>query len=494
MMYVRMFVSLCVNLYTSRVILAALGFTDFGLYNAVGGIIAMFGFISGAMNNTISRFLTFGLGEGDMEKVTRIFSMSVFVQIILAIGIALLGETVGLWFLNHKMTIPDDRLIASNWVFQFSVITTVLMLVNVPYGSLVISHEKMSVFAYISIFEVLMKLAVALVIGKVNTDKLIFYAFALVGVRLIINLCYHLWCRIRCPESRLKLFWDSALFRKMFDFAGWSTLGNFFYLVYTQGINLMLNIFCGPVVNAARGIAVQVDGVVKQFASNVQTAINPQIIKSYAQNDKGRMYFLIGASSRYCFYLLFLLAVPIMVQAPYLLKLWLGEFPDHTVSFLRLTLVNILLDAFINPMFTANLATGKVKIYHVVNSVLSSIFIPITYLSLKWSSIPESVFMCIIIMNVIGIGLRLIILNRQTGIRISSYLKDVFLRLLPVVILTVVVILPVKDLLHDGFAGLAECVMITSTIICMSVFFIGITPKERRTLIDYIHHWRSKWS
>ena len=284
-MYFRMFFTMCISLYTSRVVLATLGFKDYGLYNVIGGIIAMFGFINGAMSNTTSRFITFALGKGDIKRLKLVFSMAFAIHCLIAVLIVIFGETVGLWFLYNKMVIPEGRMFAANWLYQLSIGTAVLSIISVPYSSSIIAHEKMDVYAYISIFDSVMKLLIVFALAVAPFDKLIFYATLLFGVQVIDFLFNQIYCHHKFSETHVAKVWDKEVFKSMFSFAGWSMAGNFSYIFYTEGINLLLNMFCGTAVNAARGIAVQVQGVMKQFSTNIQTAINPQIIKSYSQDD-----------------------------------------------------------------------------------------------------------------------------------------------------------------------------------------------------------------
>lgn len=483
LMYIRMFITMCVGLYTSRIVLKSLGFTDYGLYNVIGGVIALFGFVNGAMMNTISRFLTFHIGKNDKMQLARVFSMSCLIQLLIASAVILLGETIGLWILHTKMTIPADRIAAVEWVYQFSIFSTFFMIINVPYSAAIIAHEQMSVYAFISILDALLKLGIAFMLAVSSIDKLVFYAALLCIIQLTDLLIYRLYAIRHFPEASNRSEWNWPLFREMFHFAGWSTIGNLFYVLYTQGINVLLNLFCGPAVNAARGIAVQVDGVVKQFAVNVQTAINPQIVKSYALHEMARMHTLVCASSRYCFYLFLLISMPLMLQAPFILNLWLGNYPEHTVNFIRLTLLNALLDTLINPMFTANLATGKVRIYYLANTLNSVLFIPILYYALKVTRVPEIAFICLIAVNVVGIAIRLVILNKQIGIGFWVYTRNVLLRIVPVALLSYGVTIWMQPHLQDGYIGLIETMLISSIAIVINVTLVGITKEEKLFLL-----------
>lgn len=361
LLYFRMLFMMVVSLYTSRVILNALGAEDFGIYNVVGGVVAMFTVISGSLSAAISRFITYELGKGDQSKLNKIFSTSVTIQLLLSLIIVVLIESFGVWFLNAKMTIPADRITAANWVLQFSIITFVINLISVPYNAVIIAHEKMSAFAYISILEALCKLAIAFLIMCSPIDKLIYYAVLMCIVAIIVRLTYGYYCKKHFSECTYHFLWDKELLSKMFSFAGWQFFGTGSYMLMTQGVNILLNFFFGPVVNAARGIAVQVDGIIQQFVNNFTTAINPQITKSYAEDKKAYMFLLIYTGAKYSYFLVLFFAIPIILETNTILTLWLKNVPEHTVSFLRLIICIDLLYVLSNTMMTAMISTGNIN-------------------------------------------------------------------------------------------------------------------------------------
>lgn len=485
-MYLRMGISMIVSLYTSRIVLQVLGIEDYGLYNVIGGIIAMFTFLNNAMVNTTSRFITVRLAKNNIIESTRIFNMALLIHAFIAVIILLLGETVGLWYLHNRLVIPEGREFAAEWLYQLSIVTCLLSIIGVPFNSSIIAHEKMNAFALIQILDVFLKLAIVIVLKYAPFDKLIFYATLLACVSLLNFILYFAYCRHSFTEVRFKYYWNNSIFKEMMGFAGWALVGNFSYLFYTQGINLMLNAFCGPAVNAARGIAVQVESVVKQFANNVQVSINPQILKSYATNEMQRMHSLVCASSRYCFYLLFFISLPIMLEADTLIGLWLGTVPDHTVSFIRFILAVVLLDAFINPMFTANLATGKLKQYYIPVFSLSFSFMFITYFAIKFSRIPESVFVCYFVLNIVGVLIRIFIMNRQIQLSPSTYLKKV---IFPVSLVTLISLIPpylshimIENVWSRLFVTIFVCFLSVSAVI----YFIGISAAERQYVKTFV--------
>lgn len=484
-MYLRMGVTMIVGLYTSRVVLQQLGVEDYGLYNVIGSIVAMFSFINASMVNATSRFITFYLAKSDLKMLNTIFSMSFIIHLIIGLIIILLGETIGLWYLNNKLVIPDGRIFAAQWIYQLSIVSSFIGILYVPYNATIVAHEKMKAFAYISILDTLLKLIIVLLISISPIDKLIVYGTLLTCVSILDISIYYFYCKRNFIETKLKYYWNKSIFKDMMGFAGWTLTGSFSYLFYSQGINLMLNAFCGPTVNAARGIAVQVESVVKQFASNVQVAINPQIIKSFATNELDRMYSLIFTSSRFCFYLLYFISLPILIETDFILHLWLGQVPAHTVNFIRIILCISLLDAFINPMFTANLATGKLKLYNLSVCSVSYVFMIITYCSIRFSHIPESVFFCLFISTLIGVAIRTIVLYKQIGLSPVSYLSKVIFRVIIVVLASLFLPIYIHIELDYGWYRFLVTSIVSICSIILSVIFLGISNSER-TMVNLV--------
>lgn len=479
-MYIRMFITVIIGLYTSRVVLSTMGFSDYGLYNVIGGIVAMFGVISGGLYNATMRFITFYQGKNNFYQQTIVYSMSVYIHIILAIILVILGETIGLWYLHNKLVIPEGREFAAQWLYQLSIFTASITLINVPNNASVIAHEKMSAFAYMAILNVVLKLLIVFAITYAPFDKLILYASLLFGVTLLDFLIYMVYCKQHFKEVKIIKAWDSSLFKDMFSFAGWGVIGSAAFISNTQGINLLMNLFFGTSINAARGIAVQVETIVKQFMGNVQTAINPQIIKSYSSGDRERMFSLVYASSRYCFYLMLLIVLPLIFICPLILRLWLGKYPNHTESFLSLILINSMLDSIINPLWTANNATGKVKVYSIVVNGVSLLFLPIMYWSLKYFLIPEIVFVILIISSIVGVIVRLFVLRRNLMMSILQFIKKVIIPILSVSCISILcpLILVYRfDCNEPLSAFIIVIVCIVST--GLSIYYIGISNKER---------------
>ena len=335
-LYARMLFTMAVSLYTSRVVLNTLGVEDYGLYNVVGGFVAMFSFFNAAMASATQRYMNFELGRGDNARLHKVFCTSINIHAIISGVVLLLAETVGLWFVYTKLSIPPERFSAALWVYHASVLASVVMVMSIPYNAAIIAHERMGAFAYISVLEVTLKLLIVYMLVVTDIDKLKLYAVLMLLVQLLIRLIYGRYSGRNFAETHYRRMWDGALFREMTGFAGWNLFGNIAAVAFTQGLNVLLNMFFGPTVNAARGIAVQVQNAIKGFCVNFQTALNPQITKSYASDDMAYMHKLIFTSSKFSYYLLLLLSLPVILETPVILKWWLGIVPGHTVAFVRL--------------------------------------------------------------------------------------------------------------------------------------------------------------
>lgn len=486
MLYFRMLLIMAVTFYTSRVVLQTLGIEDYGIYNVVGGIVAMFGFLNSAMSSGTQRFLTFELGRGDKEKLKRVFITSMNIHIIIAVIVFILAETAGLWLLYNKMTIPEDRFDAAFWVYQCSILSTMVMFISVPYNATIIAHERMSAFAYISILEAILKLLIVYLLLLGDIDKLILYAVLMLAVQVIIRFTYNIYCRRHFEETRYSFLFDKQLFKEMLSFSGWNLWGNMASVAFTQGLNILLNMFFGPVVNAARGVAVQVQQAVTQFSMNFQTAINPQVTKSYAIEDYDYMHSLIFRSSRFTFFLLLCICLPIFMEAEALLGIWLKEVPEYSATFLRLILCVTILDAVSNPLMVSAQATGKIKVYQsVVGGILLMIF-PIAYIVLKLGGNPQSVFIVHLTICVIAFVVRLLIVRSLVRLSVGSYFKDVILRCMVVGICSLIIPIISNYLLSETLIGvLTECLISIFSAGLFS-FLIGMTSRERKSIIKKI--------
>lgn len=485
-LYLRMGISMLVSLYTSRVILNALGVEDFGIWGVVGGIVSMFLFLNSALSSTTFRFFAYAIGEGDEKEVNKLFNASFLIHVILAIVIVILCETVGLWFLTHKMVIPEEKMHMAHIVFQFSIVISAISILMVPVTSLIIAYEKMNVFAYLTISDTIFKLLIAWLILWLPTGRLGYYAFFLFLVSLLNALFYVVYCRLTFKNIRYTLVFDKKVYRSLTAFTSWSLFGNLAYVGYTQGLNILLNIFFGPSVNAARTIALQVEQTIRTFVVNFQTAVNPQIIKSYAQNDYSYMHSLIYASSKFSFYLLFLSSLPIMLETEIILQIWLKTVPEYTVSFIRIMLLVIMMETMSNSIMTSVVATGDIKKYHVVVGTLLMLILPVSYVALKLGFSPVSVFYVYLVIEVFACVTRLMIVRPMVKLSIWGYLKNVVFQSARVAVLGSVLPLVVYYFMDASFVRLIVVTLVSLISASASIYMIGLNTVEKRFVLSKI--------
>ncbi len=484
-LYFRMIFIMAVTLYTSRVVLRVLGVEDFGIFNVVAGVVAMFGFLNSSMSATTQRFISFSLGRGD-DNLNKVFSTCVLTHALIALGVLVLVESVGLWFLYNKMIIPEVRMDAAFWVFQFSALSTVVTVMSIPFNADIIAHEKMSAFAYISIVEVCLKLLIVFLLDVGNIDKLVLYGFLLLLVQCGIFLTYMGYCLRHFKESRFRFVYEKKLFSEVFSFAGWNLWGYLASILYTQGLNILLNVFFGPVVNAARGLANQVDGAIRLFASNFQMAINPQIVKTYAAKDLESMHKLVFRSSKFSFFLLLALSLPVMIEAPVILRLWLSTVPDWTASFLRLMLVVVIVDSVANPLMTSAAATGRIKLYQSVLGGIQLLIIPVAYVVLRMGGEPNSVFVVHICICLIAFAVRLFIVRGMIGLSIKKYLMEVCVKSGVVTVVATVLPLTLYFSMTNSLLSAIVVVFVSLGSVSVSAYAIGLTKSERVFVSDKI--------
>ena len=486
LLYFRMLLTMVVSLYTSRVVLGALGVEDYGIYNVVGGVVSMFSMLSGSLSAAISRFITFELGTGNSEKLARVFSSSVTIQLCLCAIVLLGAETLGLWFLNNKMVIPESRIYAANWVYQLSLLTFVINLISIPYNAAIIAHEKMSAFAYISIFEAVSKLIVAYCIVVSQIDKLILYASMLATIAIIIRLIYGVYCKKRFEECTYHFIYDHDLLRQMFGFAGWNFIGTSSALLRDQGGNIVINLFCGPAVNAARGIAFQVNAAIHSFVSNFMTALNPQITKSYASGDHEYMMMLLFQGARLSYYILLLLSLPVIVNTHYILQLWLGQVPEHTVLFVQLVLVFGMCESISSPLITAMLATGKIRNYQLVVGGFQMMNLPVSYILLRLGAFPETVLIVAIVISQLCLASRLYMLRRLIGLKARDFIKKVYINVTVVTMLSTVIPFVLASTLEDNiWSFIMLCATAFSSTLFVE-FYVGCTARERQFVVSKV--------
>ena len=477
-----MIILMGVSLYTSRVILNTLGVEDFGIYNVVGGVVTMFSFINSSMSSATQRFISFELGLKNFDRLRNIFSMSVNIHLLIALIIFVLAETIGLWFLNTHLVIPVDRIEAANWVYQFSILSFILTIMSVPYNAFIIAHERMNVYAFVGIIEVILKLVIVFSLTWFGIDKLKFYGILISSVSAIIWLIYRIYCMKYFVETKYRFFWDKTLFKTLMNYSGWNLFGNIAGVAMGQGVNILLNMFFNPVVNAARAIAYQVNGAVNGFVSNFQIAMNPQIVKSFAVKDFEYMHQLIFKGAKYSFFLLYIISLPLLLETEMILKLWLNNVPEYTVLFCRLVLINALIDSVSGPLMTAAQASGEIKKYQIVVGILLLMNLPLSYILLKIGMQPQTTIYISIVISFMALYFRLIILKPLAFISINKFLQQVVFQILIVALCSLIIPGIIKYYLEPGINRFV-LVSITSIIFSiLFIFLIGINRLERKVL------------
>lgn len=486
MLYFRMFLMMAISLYTSRVILRVLGVEDYGIYTVVGGLVSMFGLLSGSLSSATSRYITVALGKGDKQYLNKVFSISLQNHAFIAVITCILIETLGVYFLYNKMQIPAERVSAAFWVLQLSVVAFIVSIFNMPYNADIVAHERMSAFAYISIIEAFLKLGIVFILAITPFDRLIVYAGLLVAVQVSIQFMYIIYCHRHFEESHYHYYKDFPLLREMLAFACWNLFGGMSSIAFGQGLSMLLNVFFGPVVNAARGIAQQVQSAIQVFITNFQMALNPQIVKNYATEDFDQMHLLMERSSRFSFFLMLMLSLPVMFEAPYILQLWLGVVPNNTAIFLRLIIATTLLYTIINPILTANNATGEVRKYYTVCGCLMISILPISYIVLRLGAPAYAVFIVHFCVEAFTQVVRLFLVRGRLRLSVRQYVKRVYLPIMVVTVVSCVVPFFVWLKLGEGLVPFLVVSAISILSVAIVSFTIGFTSNERNFIISKI--------
>ena len=477
-LYIRMLVMMGVALYTSRVTLQLLGVENFGIYDVVAGIVVLFSFIQSALGNATQRFLSYALGHGGSGEAGRVFGMSRTLHLLMAAVVVLLAETLGLWLL-HRMNFPDARREAVTWTYQFSLLTCCVQLVRIPYHSYIIAQERMSFYAWTSIIEAVLKLGAALVLKFYAGDKLICYAFLLLAVTAGMNLVYRLYCRRQFADTRQSCLWAGRFFREFLTFSGWSVTGSLATVSVTQGLNMIINLFCGVAVNAAVGIANQVMVAITQFLGNFQLAFNPQLVKSEAAGEHAYVMDLVFKTSRLSYYLMLLIALPVFVNCEFLLTAWLGTVPPYAVAFSQLIILYILSDALSTPLWLAIQATGKIWRYQVYSSVLLVVNLPVAWLLLKYGYSPLWIFVFRAALNVVMAALRLYCLRSLIAFRVADYLREVVLKVVIVSLVVVPLPLWMHGQLEEGWLFFLLSLALCEVLAVAGIYLLGLTSGEK---------------
>jgi O-antigen/teichoic acid export membrane protein len=479
LLYLRTIIVMIVSLYTSRVVLQVLGVDDYGIYNVVGGVVTMFSLISSALSSSIQRFLTFELGHGDKEKLKRIFSTAINIQIVLAILIVFLIETLGLWFVNYKMNIPANRVYAANWVLHGSALAFAVSLMNVPYNALIVAHEKMSAFAYISIIEVSFKLGIVYLLYISPIDKLVLYSILQAVVMLIICVIYCCYCIHNFSEARYHRVHDKELVKEMFGFAGWNFFTNGAYLFNTQGVNIAINMFFSVGINAARGIATQVQSAFMQFVDNFSTALNPQITKLYASGNIIEMVSLVNRGARFTYLLSLIICLPILVETDFILHLWLTEVPPHTVAFVRLAIIGTMIERLGKTGYTACMATGNIKRYVIWITSVGCLVFPLTIIAYYLGAPVETTYVIFAIVYIGVDAVRLWIMKGLLDFPVNTFIKEVVIRILIVTIVALIVPVLFVALYPSSFYRFIASIVLSLLSAIVASFYLGLTYTER---------------
>lgn len=486
-LYIRMLLLMAVTLYTSRVVLQALGVEDFGIYNVVGGVVAMFNLLMNTLSGASSRFITYSLGKGNRTELEHVFSTVLGIHIFLALLLVVLGESVGLWFVYNELVIPEQRLTAALWVYHCSILTAVVTFLSVPFNALIIAHERMGTFAYFSIVEACLKLLIAMGVLYVSYDKLIVYAIFYFLVQFCVKFVYARYCFVHFSEAQSRFFWDYALVKKILVYVGWTLNGGLAVIGYTQGINILLNLFFGPIVNAARGITVQVQAAVNTFIENFQTAIRPQIVKNYAASDLHYMHTLVLASSKYGFFLTLLLVGPIMLCIQPMLEIWLGNVPEHTDNFVHVVLLVSLLWPLRGAMIDAIHATGDIKKFQLYEGTTLLLTVPIAYILLKFKHVEaETVFFIYFLVEFVTQILRVWIVLPKIKMPYSLYVRKV---LYPVTLLLLVSFIPLflfEVTKECAFGQVLVYSLLFIAYILLCIWLLGLQRAERKFIINHV--------
>ena len=489
LLYFRMLLIMLITLYTTRVVLKVLGEVDFGTNEVIAGVVAMFAFLSGTMATAAQRFFAVELGVENYSKLKQLFSVNVLIFIFIALAIFILAETIGLWYFNNIMKIPPDRVEAAAWVYQFAVFTFMVSIITTPYLAIITAREQMQAYAYISILEVIFKLAVVFVLIYIPVDKLKLYAILLFVVQVLTSASYILYGTLKFPECKIRYYWNKNMFKEVFGFAGWSVFGALAMTVRGQGINLLLNFFFGVIVNSARGIAFRVYTALNLFIHNFFTAIRPQIIKSYSADNEdksGEMMKLVFQSSKFCYYLILVLSIPILIETEAILSIWLTKVPEYTIIFTRLVIINAIIESLANPFIASIQATGKIKRYQIVTGSIILMNLPISYLFLKMGSPPETTMIIVIVITVIAHLCRIYFMKRMLKMHIFHYLKRVILPVSEVTVLAFALPLLCYYSFSPSFwriMGVTAVTLIASTVI---IYYVGLSNSERTGLKGFV--------
>lgn len=481
MLYCRMFLVMAATLYTSRIVLARLGVEDFGIYNVVGGVVALLGFVSSSMSISVQRFMSYVMGKKDYSQVSRIFSMSLQIHVLIAIVLMILLEVFGIYLLEQKLVIPPERMDAALIVFHFSVLSCAISVVQVPFTALTIAYERMELYAYISIVEVILKLLVAFLLGWSTYDSLSLYGGLMFISTVFILLAYLVIFRYLFRAVVYRWIWDVAMFKSLVGFASWTALGEMAWGFTMQGVNIVLNLFFGTRVNAAYGISSQISSAVYRFIGSFQTAVNPQLIKIYAQGDISSMLALAYGGMKYSFFLLLLIAFPLLAEMDFILDKWLGIVPAYAPIFCRMVVLNALLDTLSTLFATLAKAYGNIRNYQVLVSLTLFLNFPLSYWVLRVGAEPYFVFVVYSLISILLILLRCRLISKMLQVSVFlNYLEGVLVPVIKVLIISALPVCWVRLNMEVGWLRMWAVIVSSSISVLLVVYLIGLTSKDRK--------------
>lgn len=490
---VRMVIVLALSLYTTRVLLQVLGVEDYGVYNVVCGFVSMFTFLNTSMSNGIQRFFNYEYGKNDEIGANRVYCTAVQIQFLLAIIVIVLTESIGLWYLHSKMVIPDNRLVAADWIFQFSIVSFLFVIMQAPYTAAVLAHERMGFFSIVSTLDAVLKLVIVLILPHLNIDQLIMYGLLMAGINLVNFSLYYCYCNHLFPEIRLHRIFDRQRFRSMLSFSGWNLFGSFSGIMKEQGINLVMNFYFGPIVNAARGVAAQINSGMQGFVVNITMPVRPQVVQSYARGDLSRSMNLTYSISKISCCFLLMMAIPVSLEIDYILLLWLGNsIPEHTGTFAIIILFTSLVNNLNGATSGIVHATGIMKDYQLWGSLISMSSVPISYLLLRFYHIPELALICVLVCSALGHIVCLFVVRRLVGMPLRSYFRKVIWPIIIVFVTSLFFTLPFHLIIKQEVIRLFVVTFIGCTSVFLSLFFLAFTRSERQLFIHLAKSFANK--
>lgn len=489
----RMLLVMLVSLFTVRIVLNALGVIDYGIYSVVGGVVTMFAILSNSMASASQRFFAFEIGRKDHVQLKKNFSTTAIIYVFISVVILILAETIGLWFLKNKINIPIERMNAAYWVYQFSILSFVLTVLTIPYNAIIIARENMRIYAYVSIVEVILKFVIAYSLIFYSADKLKLYAVLMLLVTIISSFIYIVVCKRKYAETEFLFFLDKKLLKTLLSYSGWNLFGSVAGVFGNQGVNILLNIFFGPAVNAARAIAYQVSSAANQFVMSFMTASRPQIIKYYAMKDMENMFILVYRSVKFSFFLLLLLSMPILLETNFILTLWLKNTPKYVVLFTRLIILTALIDSLSYPLMTSAQATGKIGQYQTIVGSILLLNLPLSYLFLKLGYPPQITMIIALAISIISLYARLLMLKGMIKLSMKSFMRNVLFKIIIVAAISYIIPIIIHFLFIESFTKLI-IVSIMGGLSCFgSIYLLGLSSNEKNMIVKVVKNYTSAY-